>query len=99
MVSMKKSWIKKVIFLLMCVLLTSILFFVIITISYYAVYKQRILEVNNEMASSWTSSADSRLNTVYEHMYDLAATLFKRRKCAPGQTEWTISCRKKSRMP
>ena len=82
--SMKKSWIKKVIFLLMCVLLTSILFFAIITISYYAVYKQRLLEVNNEMASSWTTSTDSRLNTVYEHMYDLAATLFKKAEVRSG---------------
>ena len=68
----------------MCVLLTSILFFVIITISYYAVYKQRLLEVNNEMASSWTSTTDSRLNTVYEHMYDLAATLFKKAEVRSG---------------
>ena len=81
---MKNSWVKKVTVLLAGILLTSVLFFVVISISYKAMYENSVLSVNKTYASQWTASIDNRLNTMYEHLYDLMVTLYNTTSIGPG---------------
>ena len=75
---MKKSWISRVMFLLGGTLITSLLFLAVISVTYSSFYKQSVLGTNNGIAANWATSVDSRLNTIYEHVYDLASTIFKK---------------------
>lgn len=81
---MKNSWVKKVTALLAGILLTSVLFFVVISISYKAMYENSVLSVNNTYSSQWTASIDNRLNTMYEHLYDLLVTLYNTTSIGSG---------------
>ncbi|MBR6307075.1 MAG: histidine kinase [Lachnospiraceae bacterium] len=75
---MKKSWINRVMVLLAGTLITSLLFLAVITVTYNSFYRQNVLGVNNGIAANWASSVDSRLNTIYEHVYDLTSSVFKK---------------------
>ncbi|MBQ1523455.1 MAG: histidine kinase [Erysipelotrichaceae bacterium] len=81
---MKNSWVKKVTALLAGILLTSVLFFVVISVSYKGLYEQSVLSVSNTYSSRWTASIDNRLNTMYEHLYDLLVTLYNKTSIRPG---------------
>ena len=81
---MKNSWVKKVTALLAGILLTSVLFFAVISISYKAMYENSVLSVNNTYSSQWTASIDNRLNTMYEHLYDLLVTLYNTTSIGSG---------------
>ena len=81
---MKNSWVKKVTALLTGILLTSVLFFVITTITYRGLYEESVLSINNTYSSQWTASIDNRLNTMYEHLYDLLVTLYNTTPIGPG---------------
>ena len=74
---MKTSWVRNIIILLVSILIASVLFFAVVSLAYSKVYQQVILNNNNNAASRWTSSIDTRLNTIYEHVYDLTVTLYR----------------------
>ena len=75
---MQNSFIRKVAILLTGVLITSVLFFVAMSFTYNAFYEQTILGVAKNVSGSWTSDIDRRLNTIYEHVYDLSATIYNK---------------------
>lgn len=81
---MKNSWVKKVTVLLAGILLTSVLFFAVISITYRSLYEQSVLSINNTYSKRWTASIDNRLNTMYEHLYDLLVTLYNTTSIGPG---------------
>ncbi len=60
----------------MSILITSILFFVTVAFSYRQAYQQTVLANNESYARRWSTSIDNRLNSLYEHMYDLLVNLF-----------------------
>ena len=62
---MKKSWINRVMFLLMGTLISSLLFLVVISVTYNSFYRQSVLGSNNGIADNWATSVDGRLNTIY----------------------------------
>ena len=74
---MKTSWVRNIIVLLVSILIASVLFFAVVSLAYSRVYQQVILNNNNNAASRWTSSIDTRLNTIYEHVYDLTVTIYR----------------------
>ena len=74
---MKTSWVRNIIILLVSILIASVLFFAVVSLAYSRVYQQVILNNNNNAASRWTSSIDTRLNTIYEHVYDLTVTIYR----------------------
>ena len=80
---MKKSWINRVMTLLVGTLISSILFLGVITVTYNSFYRQNVLGVNNGIAANWASSIDSRLNTIYEHVYDITSAVFKKTEVRP----------------
>ncbi|MBR0137087.1 MAG: histidine kinase [Erysipelotrichaceae bacterium] len=73
---MKKSFIRTTIILLVLILTTSALFFTATSYTYSRVYTENILTGNRSISQKWNVSIDSRLNTVYEHIYDLLLTLY-----------------------
>ena len=84
---MKNSWIKKVVILLTSLMLSSILFFVVISVTYYSFFRKNILELNGNICTTWTASVDNRLNTIYEHVYDLSATVFNKTQVRSGSDQ------------
>ncbi len=84
---MKNSWIKKVVILLTSLMLSSILFFVVISVTYYSFFRKNILDVNGNICTTWTASVDNRLNTIYEHVYDLSATVFNKTQVRSGSDQ------------
>ena len=81
---MKKSWINRVMFLLMGTLISSLLFLVVISVTYNSFYRQSVLGSNNGIAANWATSVDGRLNTIYEHVYDLASSVFNKTEVRKG---------------
>ncbi|MBQ2685119.1 MAG: histidine kinase [Erysipelotrichaceae bacterium] len=92
---MKNSWRRVVIILLSSILVTSVLFFVVMTISYNNVYMKTVLSNNEHIASSWSSAIDTRLNTVYEHLYDLVVNVYNNTDVRSGSPEMDYDDRKK----
>ncbi|MBR2669703.1 MAG: histidine kinase [Solobacterium sp.] len=84
---MKQSLIRKAIILTVSILITSILFFVVTTLTYNSFYVQTILNANENLSARWTSDIDRRLDNIYEHLYDLAATLYQKTEVRPGSPE------------
>ena len=81
---MKDSLIKKTLLLISGIMITSILFFITISITYDTFYKQSTIKDNTRIASNWTSSIDNRLNTIYEHLYDLSTGIYRNSEIRPG---------------
>lgn len=84
---MKNSLIRKMLLLISGIMITSILFFVTISAMYDTFYKETIVKDNSKIASNWTSSIDSRLNTLYEHLYDLSTGIYRNADVYPGSLE------------
>ncbi len=84
---MKNSLIRKILLLISGIMITSILFFVTISAMYDTFYKETIVKDNSKIASNWTSSIDSRLNTLYEHLYDLSTGIYRNADVYPGSLE------------
>ncbi len=84
---MKRSWIKRVVALLVGTLVSSLLFLVVIMVTYNSFYAQSILGVNNGISANWASTVDGRLNTIYEHVYDLATLVFKKADVRKGSPD------------
>ena len=75
---MKNSFIRKVAILLTGVLITSLLFFVAMAFTYKIFYEQSVMNIAENVAVNWTNDIDRRLNTIYEHIYDLSATIYNK---------------------
>ena len=75
---MNKSLIRKMLVLIGGIMVSSLLFFIVISSLYDTFYKQTLINDSSRIASNWTSSIDSRLNTIYEHLYDVATVLFRK---------------------
>ena len=84
---MKNSFIRKVTLLLSGVLITSLLFFVAMSMTYKVFYEQNILATADNISSNWTGDIDRRLNSIYEHVYDLSATIYKKCEVRSGSDQ------------
>ena len=84
---MENSLIRKILLLIGGILVSSLMFFIAVTSTYDSFYKQNFIKDNSVIASSWSSSIDSRLNTIYEHVYDVATVLYRKVEIRPGSPE------------
>ncbi|MBR4462001.1 MAG: histidine kinase [Erysipelotrichaceae bacterium] len=91
---MKNSFIRKVAILLAGVLITSLLFFVAMSVTYKTFYEQSVLNVAEKISYSWASDIDRRLYTIYEHIYDLCATVYNSGAVHSGSEEMDLTTRK-----
>lgn len=89
---MPKSWWKRVIILLVAILVAAGLFFGATSYSYSRQIKQTIEKENSNSVALWISLTSSRLNTMYEHIYELLLTLYNNtelRTGTPIMDQWT----------
>lgn len=91
---MRNSFIRKIAILLTGVLITSLLFFVAMSLTYKSYFERSVLNVTENVSSSWTIDVDSRLNTIYEHIYDLSATIYNKVPVHSGSEAMDIDNRK-----
>ena len=92
---MKNSLIRRTIVLINSIVITSLLFFVAIAYFYNYYYSQSLVKDNSRFAVSWTSSIDSRLNNLYEHLYDLSAFVYNNSEVAPGSVTMNYDDKRK----
>ena len=90
---MKNSFIRKVAILLTGVLITSLLFFVAMAFTYKVFYEQSVMNVAENVAVNWTNDIDRRLNTIYEHIYDLSATIYNKTAVHSGSEQMDMKKR------
>ncbi len=90
---MKNSFIRKVAILLTGVLITSLLFFVAMAFTYKIFYEQSVLNIAENVAVNWTNDIDRRLNTIYEHIYDLSATIYNKTAVHSGSEQMDMKKR------
>ncbi|MBR0419827.1 MAG: histidine kinase [Erysipelotrichaceae bacterium] len=93
---MKNSLIRKTLLLISGIMITSILFFITISLMYDTFYKETMIKDNSKIASNWTSSIDNRLNTLYEHLYDLSTGIYRNTDVYPGSMEMDFVIRSKT---
>lgn len=91
---MDNSFIKKAIYLLVGILVTSILFFAGISLTYDSFFKQNVIEACESTSKRWTASIDRRLDAEYEHLYDVCSYLFRKVETWEGSPEMDFSARK-----
>ncbi len=91
---MDNSFIKKVVYLLIGILVTSLLFFAGISLTYDSFLKQNIVEICDSTSKRWTASIDRRLDAQYEHLYDVCSYLFRKTVIREGAPEMDFSVRK-----
>ena len=91
---MDNSFIKKVVYLLVGILVTSLLFFAGISLTYDSFLKQNIVEICDSTSKRWTASIDRRLDAQYEHLYDVCSYLFRKAVIREGAPEMDFSVRK-----
>ena len=91
---MRSSFIRKVAILLLGVLITSLLFFAGMAFTYDRFYDQSVINVADNVSSSWTNDIDRRLNTIYEHIYDLSATIYNKCEIRSGSEEMDFTLKK-----
>ena len=84
---MEKSLIRKMLILISGIMISSLLFFIVISLTYDTFYRQTLIKDNSRIASNWTSSIDNRLNTVYEHIFDVANIIFRKNEIRSGSPE------------
>ena len=91
---MQNSFIRKVAILLTGVLITSLLFFAAMSVTYKSFMDRSVLSVSDNVVSSWTGEIDGRLNAIYEHVYDLSAAIYNRCAVHSGSEAMGMSERK-----
>lgn len=91
---MKNSLIRRTVILITGILITSLLFFIMVSITYDSFHRQSILKDNIRIATNWTASIDSRLNNLYEHLYDLSTAIYKNVDVRPGSPEMDFAAKK-----
>ncbi|MBQ6333913.1 MAG: histidine kinase [Erysipelotrichaceae bacterium] len=87
------SFIRKVIILLSGVLVTSLLFFIAMSSTYNTFYQQSILSSVDSVSTNWTNEIDRRLNAIYERVYDLSATIYRKSEVRSGSDPMSIDVR------
>ena len=61
---MEKSLIRKMLILISGILISSLLFFIVISATYDSFYRQTVIKDKSQIASAWASSIDNRLNSM-----------------------------------
>ena len=84
---MKNSLIKRTAILITGILVTSLLFFIMVSATYDTFHRQSVLKDNIRIATNWTASIDNRLSNLYEHLYDLSTAIYKNTDIRPGSPE------------
>ena len=92
--TMQNSFIRKIAILLTGVMITSLLFFAAISLTYQSFFERSVLNISDNVASSWTNDIDGRLNTIYEHIYDLSATIYNKCPVHSGSEAMDMDRRK-----
>ena len=92
---MKNSLIRRTRFLIGSIVIASLLFFVVAAGTYDYSYKQSVLKDSSRIAVSWASSIDSRLNTLYEHLYDLSTAVYNNVEVTPNSPEMGFDDKRK----
>lgn len=89
---MLKSWWKRAAILLVAILMAAGLFFGWTSYSYSQQLRKTIEKENTNSVALWTNLTSSRLNTLYEHIYELLLTLYNNtelRTGTPIMDQWT----------
>ena len=81
---MNHSWYRTSRILLISVLILSGIFFAITSFNYEYKMKNTIIEENSNVANLWSSSIESRLNSIYEHIYDTFVFVFNSTELRSG---------------
>ncbi len=84
---MEKSLIRKMLILISGILISSLLFFIVISATYDSFYRQTVIKDKSQIASNWTSSIDNRLDSIYEHLYDVASVIYRKNEIRSGSPE------------
>ena len=90
---MKNSLIKRTAILITGILITSLLFFIMVSITYDSFHRQSVLKDNIRIATNWTASIDNRLSNLYEHLYDLSTAIYKNSDIRPGSPEMNFTAK------
>lgn len=89
---MPESWWKRAAILLVAILVAAGLFFGWTSYSYSHQIRETIEKENMNSVALWTNLTSSRLNTMYEHIYELLLTLYNNtelRTGTPIMDQWT----------
>lgn len=89
---MLRSWWKRVVALLIAILIAAGLFFGSTSYSYSQQLRRTVEKENANSVALWTNLTSSRLNTLYEHIYELLLTLYNNtelRTGTPIMDQWT----------
>ena len=89
---MIRSWWKRTMVLLVAILAAAGLFFGWTSYSYSQQLRKTIEEENANSVTLWANLTSSRLNTMYEHIYELLLTLYNNtelRTGTPIMDQWT----------
>ena len=78
----------------MGILVTSLLFFAGMSLTYDSFFKQNVIESFDSTSKRWTASIDRRLDAEYEHLYDVCSYLFRKAEIREGSPEMVFSVRK-----
>lgn len=93
---MIRSWITRVTVLLFTILLTISLFLIWTNYNYNTQVRNTIIRENTNSAVTWSSTVESHLNALYEHVYDLLLTIYNNTELGLGtpmmQIEAKIRC-------
>ncbi len=91
---MENSFIRKSIYLLVGILVTSLLFLAGMSLTYDSLLKQNIIWICDSASERWTASIDRRLDAEYEHLYDVCSYLFRKAVIREGSPEMDFSVRR-----
>lgn len=81
---MVNSWIRRVVILLLTTLLVLSAFLTWTNFNYNAQLRQTVARENTNTATVWSSSVESSLNNLYEHIYDLLLTIYNNTELGRG---------------
>lgn len=73
---MFRSWWKKVITLLIAILFTVAVFLAWTSYNFSRQYRDTIIQENSASLKMWSNQLTSRVNAIYEHIYELLITLY-----------------------
>lgn len=73
---MFRSWWKKVITLLIAILFTVAVFLAWTSYNFSRQYRDTIVQENSASLKMWSNQLTSRVNAIYEHVYELLITLY-----------------------
>ena len=73
---MFRSWWKKVITLLIAILFTVAVFLAWTSYNFSRQYRDTIVQENSASLKMWSNQLTSRVNAIYEHIYELLITLY-----------------------